>query len=281
MRNKNINVQGLDIRVHQQNDQEYICLTDMAKNLEGDAGEYIRNWLRTAGTIQFLGVWEQVHNDNFNLVEFHQIKAEFVDAKIILSVKKWLERTQAIGIISKAGRYGGTYAHTDIAIQFATYLSPELYVHLIKEFQRLKIEEAQQREDALEWDVKRFLSKVNYTVHTDAIKENLIPPRLTNKQTGGIYASEADVLNMAVFGVTAKQWRNEFPDAKGNIRDNASHLQLIVLANLEAVNAELIRVNMTQDERLEILNQAAIKQMNSLLSSPSLGQLGKMIKRLQ
>ncbi|MFK7935852.1 MAG: KilA-N domain-containing protein [Saprospiraceae bacterium] len=281
MKNKNINVQGIDIRVHHQGKAEYICLTDMAKNLEGEAGEYIKNWLRTAGTIQFLGVWEKVHNDNFNLVEFHQIKSEFVDTKIILSVKKWIERTQAIGITSKAGRYGGTYAHTDIAIQFATYLSPELYVHLIQEFQRLKVEEATEREDALEWNVKRFLSKVNYTVHTDAIKENLIPPRLTGKQTGGIYASEADVLNMAVFGMTAKEWRLHYPEAKGNIRDHATHLQLIVLANLEAVNAELIRVKMIQDERLEILNQAAIKQMNSLLTSPSLAQMGKLTKKLK
>lgn len=273
-----INIEGTDIRLYKQEGAEYICLTDMAKNLDAEAGEYIRNWLRTAGTIQFLGVWEKVHNENFNLVELHQIKSEFVDARIVLSVKKWIERTQAIGIISKAGRYGGTYAHTDIAIQFATYLSPELYVHLVKEFQRLKLKETQEREDALEWNVKRFLSKVNYSIHTDAIKEHLIPPKLTGKQTGGIYASEADVLNMAVFGITAKQWRVQYPDAKGNIRDSATQIQLMVLANLEAVNAELIRTGMRQDERLEILNRAAIKQMNSLLSSPSLSQMNKLKK---
>ncbi len=272
MAKKKITVNGTEISMITQADEEYICLTDMAKGFEGEAGEYIRNWLRNGSTVQYLGVWEKVHNPDFNLVEFHQIKSELVDNTFLMSVKKWIQRTGAIGIQARAGRYGGTYAHNEIAVQFATWLSPEFHVYLVKEFKRLKVKEAQERQESLEWNVKRILSKINYKVHTDAIKERLMPPRFT-KGAGIIYAGEADILNMAVFGVTSKIWRAENPDAKGNIRDHATPEQLLVLANLEAVNAELIRLNISQDERIDILNQAAINHMHSLLTSPTISKL--------
>ena len=269
---KSIIVQGTEISFTGEDDNEYISLTDMAKGFDGEAGEYIRNWLRNGSTVNFLGVWEKVHNQSFNLVEFHQIKSELSDNTFLMSVKKWLERTDAIGITSKAGRYGGTYAHSDIALQFATWLSPEFYVYLVKEFKRLKKEEADQSQKAIDWNLKRTLTKLNYSVHADAIKEELIPPRLT-KSAGIVYAGEADILNVAVFGMTAKMWRLQNQDKKGNIRDHATPEQLIVLSNLEAVNAELIRMKLSQDERVDILNQAAIKQMQSLITSPSLPKL--------
>ena len=271
---KTINVQGNEISLVTKENEEYISLTDMAKGFDGEAGEYIRNWLRTGSTVNFLGVWEKVHNQDFNLVEFHQIKSEIIDNTFLMSAKKWIARTNAKGIQAKAGRYGGTYAHNEIAIQFASWLSPEFYVYLVKEFKRLKGIEAKEKHQILDWNLKRVLSKVNYTVHTDAIKEELIPPRLKKGQ-GFIYAEEADVLNVAIFGMTAKMWRISNPEAKGNIRDYATSEQLLILSNLEAVNAELIRMKLSGDERVDILNQAAIKQMKSLLSSPSLKKLPK------
>ncbi len=189
-----------------------------------------------------------------------------------MSVKKWIARTNAIGIQARAGRYGGTYAHNEIALQFATWLSPEFYVYLVKEFKRLKVFEAQQYKEALDWDLKRTLSKINYTIHTDAIKEKLIPAKIT-KASNFIYADEADMLNVALFGMTAKQWRSNNTDKKGNIRDHATTLQLLVLANMEAINAELIRQELSQEQRMIILNESAINQMKSLLSSPSLPKL--------
>lgn len=271
MAKKKIIVQGHELTLIQSRDrEEYISLTDMARGFEGEPGDYIRNWLRTGATVQYLGVWEKVHNPDFNLVEFHQIKAELLDNTFLMSAKKWIARTSAIGIEAKAGRYGGTYAHNEIALQFATWLSPEFHVYLVKEFKRLKQIEAAERKDLLDWNLKRFLSKINYSVHTDAIKDNLIPPRLAEgKPSGIIYATEADILNVALFGKTAKMWRSENPKAKGNIRDHATAEQLLVLANLEAVNAELIRQGMSEDERVMILNRAAITQMRSILDSPS------------
>jgi len=271
---KTINVQGSEISFVTKENEEYISLTDMAKGFEGEAGEYIRNWLRSGSTVNFLGVWEKVHNQDFNLVEFHQIKSEIIDNTFLMSAKKWIARTNAKGIEAKAGRYGGTYAHNEIAIQFASWLSPEFYVYLVKEFKRLKSIEAKQQYEALDWNLKRVLSKLNYTVHTDAIKQELIPPKLKKGQ-GFIYADEADILNVAVFGMTAKMWRRSNPQAKGNIRDHATPVQLLIVANLEAVNAELIRLKLSQDERTERLNDAAIQQMKSLLSSPSLKKLAK------
>jgi len=271
---KTINVQGSEISFVTKENEEYISLTDMAKGFEGEAGEYIRNWLRSGSTVNFLGVWEKVHNQDFNLVEFHQIKSEIIDNTFLMSAKKWIARTNAKGIEAKAGRYGGTYAHNEIAIQFASWLSPEFYVYLVKEFKRLKSIEAKQQYEALDWNLKRVLSKLNYTIHTDAIKQELIPPKLKKGQ-GFIYADEADILNVAVFGMTAKMWRRSNPQAKGNIRDHATPVQLLIVANLEAVNAELIRLKLSQDERTERLNDAAIQQMKSLLSSPSLKKLAK------
>lgn len=273
---KKLTVQGQELTlIHRRDREDYISLTDMARGFEGDAGEYIRNWLRNNSTIQYLGIWEKVHNPNFNLVEFHQIKAELIDNTFLMSAKKWIERTGAIGIEAKAGRYGGTYAHNEIALQFATWLSPEFHVYLVKEFKRLKEVEAEEQKATLEWTVKRTLSKVNYRIHTDAIKENLIPDRFYNrpKKEGIAYASEADLLNIALFGMTAKEWRLQNPDKKGNIRDFATGEQLLVLANLESHNAEFIKEGLSQDERLIRLNAIAIYQMEVLINVPALKKL--------
>jgi hypothetical protein len=232
----------------------------------------IYSWMRNSNTVEFLGVWEQLHNPDFKGNEFVRFKNEAGSNSFNLTPKKWIDNTNAIGITVKAGRYGGgTFAHRDIAINFCYWLSPTFQLYLIKEFQRLKEVEATERYESLEWNIKRILTKINYTVHTDAIKENLIPPRVAiAKPYGFVYANEADILNVALFGMTAKSWRTQNPKAKGNIRDHASTEQLLVMANLEAVNAELIRQGFSQDERVIILNKAAIKQMTSILNSPSL-----------
>ena len=271
---KTINVQGNEIAFLTKDDEDYMSLTDMARGFEGEPKDHIRNWLRNGSTIEFLGVWEKVHNPNFKVVEFHHLKTMFTKNSFLMSAKKWIETTDAIGITAKYGRYGGTYAHNEIAVQFATWLSPEFYVYLVKEFKRLKAIEAVEKREALDWNLKRVLSKINYRVHTDAIKEELIPPRL-KKEHGFVYAGEADVLNVAVFGMTAKTWRISNTDKKGNIRDYATPEQLLILANLEAINAELIRMKLSPDERVDVLNKAAIKQMKSLIASPSLKQLPK------
>lgn len=279
---KKLTVQGQELTlIHRRDREDYISLTDMARGFEGDAGEYIRNWLRNNSTIQYLGIWEKVHNPDFNLVEFHQIKAELIDNTFLMSAKKWIERTGAIGIEAKAGRYGGTYAHNEIALQFATWLSPEFHVYLVKEFKRLKEVEAEEQKATLEWTVKRTLSKVNYRIHTDAIKENLIPDRLYNrpKKEGIAYASEADLLNLALFGMTAKEWRLQNPDKQGNIRDYATGEQLLVLANLESHNAEFIKEGLSQDERLARLNAIAIYQMQVLINVPALKKLTDPFKK--
>jgi hypothetical protein len=269
---KKIITQGLQIAVIKKNEEEYISLTDMAKFKDREAtGIVIANWLSTKYTIQFMGAWEQVHNSSFNVMEFHNIKNEAGSNGFILSSSRWIQKTNATGIRSSAGRYGGTFAHRDIAFEFATWLSPEFKLYLIKEFQRLKQEENKKLE--LGWDVKRQLTKINYRIHTDSIKENLLPKIVSKKLAQITYASEADVLNIALFGKTAKGWRDEHPNKDGNIRDYADVTQLVVLANLEGINAELIRQKISQSERLVQLNQIAIFQMQSLIGSPSMKRL--------
>lgn len=253
-----IEVNNTSVTVIQINDQDYISLTDMLKARDGEYFFY--NWLRNRNTIEFLGIWETVNNPNFNSAEFDRIKSQAGLNSFRLSAKEWMEKTGAIGIISKAGRYGGTYAHKDIAFEFAMWISPEFKVYLIREFQRLKEKEQQ----LIGWSAKRELSKINYRIHTDAIKQNLIPAELTIIQTQIVYANEADVLNMALFGMTARQWRESNPDKKGNIRDFASVNQLICLANLESLNAALINKGISQPERLTELNKIAIHQMSVL-----------------
>ena len=269
---KTINVQGIEIRLYQEKKADFISLTDIAKKFNTRTDQIISNWLRTRSTVSFLGAWEGLHNEFFNPLKFEGIKNRTGEPTFVLSVSDWIKETNAIGIKSSAGRYGGTYAHKDIAFEFLSYLSPTFKLYVFKEFQRLKEVEIEKNKEALDWSLKRTLSKINYTVHTDAIKEELIPPRLKKGQ-GFIYAEEADVLNVAVFGMTAKTWRISNPESKGNIRDYATPAQLLILANLEAVNAELIRMKLNEEERTDILNQAAIKQMKSLLSSPSLKRL--------
>ena len=243
-------------------DDGYICLTDMVK--VGDNSErtniVIQNWMRRKDTISYLGVWETLHNPNFNCIEFDAIKSASGTNRFILTAKEWIERTDAIGIISKAGRYGGTYAHKDIAYHFGMWLSPEFNLLVIKEFDRLKADEQKQ----IGWSAKRELSKINYRIHTDAIKQNLIPEEVTQHQASIIYAEEADVLNVAMFGMTAKQWREENPEQKGNIRDYASINELICLSNMENLNAVFIEQGIPQSERLVKLNQIAIQQMRVL-----------------
>ena len=241
---------------------EYICITDIAryKNAER-TDDLIRNWLRNRNTIEFLGIWEQLNNPGFKPVEFDGFKKEAGLNSFTLTPRQWIDSTSAIGLISKAGRYGGTYAQKDIAFEFASWISVEFKLYLIKEFQRLKEQEFQQ----LGWDIRRNLAKVNYLIHTDAIKENLIPDTLTPQQINAVYASEADLLNVALFGVTAKQWRDANPKIKGNMRDHANVHQLVCLANLESMNAHFIVEGLPQSERLTKLNALAIRQMRVLV----------------
>ena len=250
---------------------DYISLTDIAnsKDGEGRAADIIKNWIRNRGTLEFIGTWEQIYNLDFKVVEFDHFKMSAGLASFVLSPGKWIEKTNAIGIVVKSGRYGGTYAHKDIAFEFASAINPVFKLYLIKEFQRLKEEEQKQ----LGWDIKRNLTKINYRIHTDAIKENLIPKQLIPSQINFIYASEADILNVALFGMTAKQWSESNPDLKGNMRDYADVYQLICLANLESLNAHFINENIPQEQRVQKLNQVAIKQMKILLSNKNIEQL--------
>jgi hypothetical protein len=251
---------------------DYICLTDIARHKNADrTDDLIRNWLRNRNTIEFLGIWEQLNNPDFKPVEFDGFKKQAGLNSFTLTPSQWIEKTNAIGIISKAGRYGGTFAHKDIAFEFASWISVEFKLYLIKEFQRLKEEEISSQR--LEWNLQRTLSKINYTIHTDAIKEELIPPLVSKKQTSLVYASEADILNLALFGKTAKDWRDVNPRKAGNIRDYATLEQLVVLTNLESINAVLIRQGLTQNERLIKLNQIAITQMRSLLTNQTIKRL--------
>lgn len=255
-------VQDTLITVLNFEEQDYISLTDMASAKEGDsrAADVVKNWIRSRYTIEFLGTWEVIHNPNFKVVEFDHFRKSAGLPSFVLSASEWIERTNAIGIIVKKGRYGGTYAHKDIAFEFGSAISVPFKLYLIEEFQRLKTEEQRQ----LGWSVKRELSKINYRIHTDAIKQNLIPPEVTPAQASIIYANEADVLNVAMFGMTVKQWRETNPDLKGNIRDYATVNELICLSNMENLNAVFIEQGMTQRERLVKLNQIAIHQMNIL-----------------
>ena len=258
-----IEVKGSEIVIVSINKQDYISLTDIAKHKTEDTSAVIGNWMRNRNTIEFLGVWETLYNPDFKPLEFEGFRKQAGLNAFTLSPQKWINKTNAKGFIVKAGRYGGTYAHKDIAFKFASWISVEFELYLIKEFQRLK----EQEQGQLEWNVKRQLTKINYRIHTDAIKENLIPPNLTKKQISFVYANEADVLNMALFGKTAKQWRDENPDKKGNIRDYANVAQLVCLANLENINAIWINEKMPQAERLEKLNHIAIEQMKLLTSN--------------
>ncbi|SMD45601.1 KilA-N domain-containing protein [Aquiflexum balticum DSM 16537] len=265
-KNKILNVQTIAVSVTAINGEDFICITDMAqaKSDASRAADVIKNWIRTRTTLEFLGTWEKIYNPNFKVVEFDHFKSQAGLPSFVLSPTQWVEKTNAIGIFSKAGRYGGTYAHKDIAFEFGSAISAEFKLYLIKEFQRLKESESDRLK--IEWNFQRTLAKVNYHIHTDAIKENLIPSEISKKQASFIYANEADVLNVALFGKTAKQWRDKNSDQKGNIRDYATIEQLVVLSNMESTNALLIHQGIDQSERLIQLNQMAITQMQSLLS---------------
>ena len=253
-------VKDTEVNILKVNEEDYICLTDMLRAKDGDF--FITDWLRNRNTLEFIGIWEKVYNPNFNYGEFAIIKNQSGLNSFKISVKEFVARTNAISVQAKAGRYGGTYAHKDIAFEFAMWISPEFKVYIVKEFQRLKEEEQKQ----LGWSAKRELSKINYRIHTDAIKHNLIPAEITKAQASTVYANEADVLNVAIFGMTAKQWRDTNPDLKGNIRDYASINELICLSNMENLNAVFIEQGMPQQERIIKLNQIAIHQMNVLES---------------
>ena len=269
---KKIKVIGREISINKMNKEDFVCITDIAKYKNPDApADIVKNWLRSKNTIELLGLWEKLHNPDFKLVEFDQFKKEAGFNHFVLSPKKWIITTKAIGLQSKSGRYGGTFAHIDIALEFTSWVSVEFKFYMIKEFQRLKDEEQNQ----LGWDIKRNLTKINYRIHTDAIKEKLIPNSLSKKQIGLVYASEADVLNMALFGKTAKLWREENPEKKGNIRDFANVSQLVCMVNLENLNALFIKENLIQSERLKKLNEIAIAQMKLLSSDNTKLILGK------
>lgn len=262
-----IKVQNTDIAVITSGDDDFICLTDIAKTREGDsrAADIIKNWIRNRATLEFLGTWEQLYNPEFKVVKFDHFKMNAGLPSFVLSPGAWVEETNAIGIYVKKGKYGGTYAHRDIAFEFCSAINPVFKLFLIKEFQRLKAEES--KHSQLQWSLQRIISKINYRIHTDAIKENLIPKEITRQQTGIVYASEADLLNVALFGTTAKEWRAENAGKPGNIRDYATLEQLVVLSNMESLNALLIQQGLSQGDRLIQLNKAAIAQMRSLLAN--------------
>lgn len=256
-----INADGVEIRITSSKEADYISLTDIAKYRSDDPNAVIQNWLRNRNTIEYLGLWEKINNPDFKPLEFEGFRKEAGLNGFTLSPKKWIASTNAIGITSKSGRYGGTYAHSDIAFEFASWISPEFKLYIIKDYQRLKADESHTKQ--LDWNVKREIAKSNYRIHTDAIKENL-PPNLTPQQIAYTYANEADLINVALFGQTAKQWRSRNPESKGNIRDEATIAQLIVLANLESMNADYIREGMPAAERLVKLNKIAVYQLKSL-----------------
>ena len=251
--------------------EDYISLTDIARYRSDEPKDVVKNWLRSKSTIEFLGLWEKMNNPNFKGVEFDSFKNEAGSNAFTMSPQKWIKATNAIGIISKSGNNGGTFAHKDIAFEFASWISPEFKLYIIKDYQRLKEDEAYRL--SLDWNVKRLISKANYRIHTEAIKENLIPPDISRGRQGIIYASEADVLNVALFGQTAAEWRKANPEAKGNMRDYATIEQLLVLANLESANAMFIENGMEQGERVVTLNQLAIKQLKTLSEAASIKRL--------
>jgi hypothetical protein len=267
-----IKVLGADVAVLSQGQQDTICLTDIAKFKNPDhPDDVIRNWLRSRNTVEFLGIWERLNNPGFNPVEFDGIRMQTGLNSFVLTPKQWIEKTGAVGLTSSAGRYGGTYAHQDIAFEFASWVSVEFKLYLIKEFQRLK--EDENRRLSLAWNLNRTLSKLNYRIHTDAIQAHLIPAAVTAAQAAITYASEADLLNVALFGQTAKQWRDANPKLDGNMRDYASVEQLLVLANIEGMNAELIHMALPQGDRLKSLNEIAIRQMRVLTGATAIKQL--------
>lgn len=278
-----IHADGVDIAVMTTvgNEDDFISLTDIAKYRDKDNPRYIiQNWMRSRNTIDFLGLWEELNNPNFNRVEFDAVKSEAGTNAFVMTPQKWITATGAVGIVSKSGRYGGgTYAHKDIAFEFASWLSPEFKLYIIKDYQRLKGDESHRL--ALEWNVKRILASTNYRIHTDAIKANLIPPDLPKYQQGFVYADEADVLNVALFGKTAKQWRTENPNLKGNMRDYATIEQLLVMTNLEAVNALLLEQGLPQRQRLEQLRNMALRQLETLTGSTGAQKLKALEDRLQ
>ena len=266
---KSLTVQGVEIHLTTKGEEDYISLTDMVSKFEGGSS-LIESWLRNKDTIEFLGVWERLNNPSFNSPGFEGIRNKAGLNRFTMSVSQWSRETNGVGLAAKAGRYGGTFAHKDIAFEFGSWLSPEFKLYLITEFQRYKQAEAAR---GLDWDVRRTLSKVQYRVHTDAVKEHLIPPQLSSKDAGFVYASEADVLNKALFGMTAAEWKRANPTAKGNLRDNATMEQLVVMSSLESQNALLIQQGMPQTQRLQMLNGLARAQLQSLLSNPSLPPL--------
>lgn len=268
-KNKTISVQGNTITIYNGELSDYISLTDIARHKDAaNTDSIIQNWLRNRNTIELLGFWETMYNPDFKPLEFEGFRKQAGLNSFVMTPKKWIETTGAIGIVSKAGRYGGTYAHKDIAFEFASWISIEFKLYIIKEFQRLKEDENDRLK--LEWNLQRTLAKVNYRIHPDAIRENLIPPALSQEKINFVYANEADMLNMALFGLTAKQWREANPNTEGNIRDTATIEQLVVLSNMESINAVLIRQELSQSERLAQLNQVAITQMKSLLSNKNI-----------
>lgn len=265
-KNKKIKVQDVDIVLYEHNKRDYISLTDIAKYKDtAHTDDMIKNWMRNRNTIELLGFWETIYNPDFKPVEFDGFRKQAGLNSFVMTPKRWIESTNAIGIVSKSGRYGGTFAHKDIALEFASWISIEFKLFVIKEFQRLKDEESNQSK--IEWNIQRTISKINYRIHTDAIKENLMPKEITKQQANFIYANEADLLNVALFGMTAKEWRELEQEAKGNIRDQATIEQLVVLSNMESINALLIQQGLSQSRRLIQLNKVAITQMKSLLEN--------------
>ena len=270
-----IHAKGLDIAIYTENFQdEFISLTDIARYKSDEPKDVIKNWMRNKDTIEFLGLWESLHNESFKGVEFDSFRNQAGSNAFTLSPQKWIEATNAVGIISKSGRYGGTFAHSDIAFEFASWISAEFKLYIIKDYKRIKSDENSRL--SLNWNLNREISKLNYRIHTDAIKENLLPPDLLPTQISFTYASEADILNVALFGKTAKQWRDENPEKKGNIRDDATLNQLLVLANMESYNAILIVQGGSQSERLVALHDLAVKQLKTLagFSTSGLPQIG-------
>ena len=276
-----IHANGIDIGIYTQDfENEFISLTDIARYKSDEPKDVIKNWMRSKDTIEFLGLWEKLHNSNFKGVEFDSFKNRAGENAFTLSPQQWIKATNAIGLISKSGRYGGgTFAHKDIAFEFASWLSPEFKLYIIKDYQRLKEDEGHRL--ALDWNVKRILVSANYKIHTDAIKENLIPPELSKQQQGYVYADEADLLNVVLFGKTAKQWRTENPGVKGNIRDYATIEQLLVLTNLENLNAYLVKQGVPQPERMKKLRDTVVYQLKTLSESKGARELNYMHNQLK
>ena len=268
-----INANGQEITIISSgNENDYISLTDIARYKSDEPTATIQNWMRNKDTIEFLGLWERLNNPDFKPAEFEGFKTQAGANAFTMSPKKWIENTNAIGIISKSGRYGGTFAHKDIAFEFASWISAEFKLYIIKDYQRLKSDENSRI--SLEWNVNRAISKINYRIHTDAIKDNLIPEDIPSKYQGITYANEAEVLNVALFGQTSKEWKTKNADLKGNIRDYATIEQLIVLSNMESMNAELIKKGISQADRLNVLNNMAVEQLKVLLDNPTVRKLG-------